>query len=306
MTGVLAAPPVVYALALVPAVLWGFSPVLSKRGMAAGGGAVQAALTVVVVDTSLYWVALLVRQGLDAFAGLTPASLGVFAVAGFVGTALGRIAVFHGVDRVGASVNSAVISARPLFATVLAVLALGEPVGASTAAGVAVLVVGLALLAVSKGGDVSGWTPRDLLFPLAAAAFFAGGNVLRRYGLQASPVNSLEAVAVNETAALVALGGYALARRGEGAFASPRRSYLYFAASGTLTAIALLSLFAALAHPAGRVAVVDPLAATAPLFTAGFAYVVLGDLERVTRGVVAGAALVVAGVALVTLGPVLL
>ncbi len=306
MTGVLAAPPVVYALALIPAVLWGFSPVLSKRGMAAGGGAVQAALTVVVVDTSLYWAALLVRQGLDVFAGLTPASLGVFAVAGFVGTALGRIAVFHGVDRVGASVNSAVISARPLFATVLAVLALGEPVVASTAAGVAVLVVGLALLAVSKGGDVSGWTPRDLLFPLAAAAFFAGGNVLRRYGLQTSPVNSLEAVAVNETAALVALAGYALARRGEGAFGFPRRSYLYFAASGTLTAVALLSLFAALAHPAGRVAVVDPLAATAPLFTAGFAYALLGDLERVTRGVVAGAALVVAGVALVTLGPVLL
>ena len=130
--------------------------------------------------------------------------------------------------------------------------------------------------------------------------------MLRRYGLQASPINALEAVAVNETAALVALGGYALARKGTDVLDFPRRSYLYFAGSGTLTAVALLSLFTALARPAGRVAIVDPLAATAPLFTAVFAYFLLGDLERVTRGVVAGAALVVAGVALVTLGPAVL
>jgi drug/metabolite transporter (DMT)-like permease len=43
--------------------------------------------------------------------------------------------------------------------------------------------------------------------------------------------------------------------------------------------------------------------ATAPLFTAVFAAVFLKDLERVTRGVVAGGLLVVVGVALVTLGP---
>ena len=40
-----------------------------------------------------------------------------------------------------------------------------------------------------------------------------------------------------------------------------------------------------------------------PVTTAVFAAVFLRDLERVTRGVVAGGALVVLGVALVTLGP---
>ena len=305
MAGLLSAPPEVYALALVPAVLWGFSPVLSKRGMAADGNAVQAALVVVVVDSALYWTALLLRQGFDVFAGLTPATLGVFAVAGLFGTALGRIAVFNGVDRVGASVNSAAISARPLFATALAVVFLGEAVDPLAAAGVVVLVVGLAVLALAKGGDLSGWGPRDLLFPVAAACLFAVGNVLRRFGLQTSPTNALEAVALNETAALVALGGYAAVRLGGDAATFPRRSYLYFAGSGTITAVALLSLFTALSLPAGRVAIVDPLTATAPLFTAAFAYVLLGDLERVTRGIVAGAALIVAGTALVTVGPAL-
>ncbi|QKY21007.1 DMT family transporter [Halolamina sp. CBA1230] len=307
MADALAAPPVVYALALLPALLWGFSPVLSKRGMAAGGGSLQASLVVVIVDSALYLVALAVLQGGNAFADLSPETLGIFLLAGVVGTALGRLSTFAGVDRVGASVNSAGISARPLFATLLAVVFLGEPAALTTAVGVVVLVVGLAALALAKGGDIGGWEPYELLFPVAAAVCFAIGNVLRRYGLTSSSVSSLEAVALNELAALAVLAGYAVARgRLRDLREAPKETWAYFAGSGTITAFALLSLFAALGHPQGTVAVVDPLAATAPLFTTVFAYFLLGDLERVTRGVVVGAALIVLGVALVTAGPALL
>jgi DME family drug/metabolite transporter len=307
MADALAAPPVVYALALVPALLWGFSPVLSKRGMAAGGTSLQASLAVVIVDSALYVAALAVLRGGDAFAGLTTETLGVFLLAGVFGTALGRLATFAGVDRVGASVNSAGVSARPLFATLLAVGFLGEPAALTTAVGVVILVVGLAALALAKGGDISGWEPYELLFPIGAAVCFAVGNVLRRYGLTSSSVTSLEAVALNELAALAVLAGYAVARGRLGDLrGAPRETWKYFAGSGTITAVALLSLFAALGHPQGTVAIVDPLAATAPLFTTVFAYFLLDDLERVTRGVVGGAALIVLGVALVTAGPALL
>ncbi|MFB6068985.1 MAG: EamA family transporter [Halobacterium sp.] len=291
----------VFALALVPAVLWGFSPVLSKRGMAAGGSSLQASLTLVVVDTSLYLAALLVLQGVDAFGSVTPTAAAVFLGAGALGTALGRLAVFTGVDRVGASINSAGISSRPLFATALAAAFLGQSVRPVVGVGILVLVAGLVVLALSKGGDLSGWNPRDLVFPLAAAFFFGAGNVARAYGLAEFPATTLlEAVAMNELGALVALAGYgAYAARGD-VFSAPKRTYAYFAGSGTLTAVALLSLFAAL--EVGRVAIVDPLAATAPLFTTVFAAVLLRDLERVTKGVVAGAALVVAGAAIVVLG----
>ncbi|MFB6171698.1 MAG: EamA family transporter [Haloarculaceae archaeon] len=312
----LSAPVEVYALAMVPALLWGLAPVFSKRGMSAGGGPLQAALVVVAVDSTLYWLALVAlyvlnllpsltpdrAAGAGLFPGLTLGTLALFVVAGFIGTALGRIAVFAGVDRVGASVNSAAISTRPLFATLLAVLFLGEAPSLLTAAGVVVLVGGLVVLALAKGGDIEGWEPRDLLLPVSAAAMFAVGNVLRRYGFETTATTSLEAVALNETAALVALTGYAVVRGRTDLLEMPRRTYGYFAVSGTLTAVALVSLFAAFRHPAGRVVVVDPLAATAPLFTAVFAYFLLGDLERVTRGVVAGAVFVVAGAALVTIG----
>jgi drug/metabolite transporter (DMT)-like permease len=294
----LSAPPVVYALALVPAVLWGFSPVLSKRGMDAGGAPLQASLVVVTVDTALY-AAALVAVGGRPLAGLDLGTAALFLGAGVVGTALGRLATFAGVERLGASVNSAAISARPLFAGAFAVGLLGERVSLPTVAGVVVLVAGLVWLALARGGDVRGWEPADLRFPLAGAACFALGNVVRRFGLNTTEATALQAVALNEAAALVALGAYTLAVRRD-ALAAPRRSYALFAGSGAITAVALLSLFAALAAPGGRVVVVDPLAASAPLFTAVFAAVLLGDVERVTRGVVGGAALIVAGAALVT------
>ncbi|MFC7166725.1 DMT family transporter [Halospeciosus flavus] len=288
----------VYLLALLPAVLWGLSPVFSKRGMAAGGSALQASLVVVVVDSLLFWAALVALQGVDLFANLTLPAVATFAVAGVVGTSLGRLATFVGVHRVGASVNSAGISTRPLFATLLAVGWLGETVSPGMVLGIVVLIVGLVVLALAKGGDIGGWRPRDLLFPLAAAFAFGLGNVLRKFGLDTYDATVLEAVALNETAALVALGAFLVARRGTDVLAAPRETYGYFAVSGTLTAFALASLFAAL--ELGRVAVVDPLAATAPLFTTLFSAVFLRDLEVVTRGVVAGALLVVVGVGMVT------
>lgn len=305
----LSAPPVVVALAFLPAVLWGIEPVLSKRGMAAGGTPTAAALTVVVVDSLLFWVALVLTQGIDVFASLTLEALGIFVFAGAVGTALGRLAVFAGVRRVGASVTSACAGAQPVVATALAAGLLGEYVGLSTALGVALLAAGIATFARSRGGDAGGWQRYEILIPLAAATFFAVGNVVRRFGLGLSSVSLLEAVAINETAAAPVLAGYFLVLRGrtsEGERAGilgSRRALPWFVASGLVTAVALLALFAALAHPAGRVAVVDPIAALAPLFTPPAAALFLRDVERVTGGVVVGTSLAVAGAVLVAVSP---
>jgi len=291
----------VYLLALVPAVIWGFTPILDKRGMSLDGTALQAASTVVVVDLSLFVLALLVLRGPDLLAGLDPTLAGLFLFAGATGTALGRLTVFIGVDRVGASINSAVVSARPLFATAFAFGLLGEPVSLLTGVGIAVLVVGLVVLSLARGGDLAGWTTPDLLYPLASAVLFAFGNVLRRYGLETGGADVLQAVALNEAGALLVFLAYAAVRGPDGFRSADRRSYGYFAVSGTLTAVALLSLFGALALPAGRVAIVESLTSTAPLFTTVFAFFLLRDVERVTLGVVVGAVLVVVGAALVTL-----
>ncbi|WP_247730955.1 DMT family transporter [Halovivax limisalsi] len=292
--------PEVIALAVLPALLWGFIPILDKRGMAGGGGSLQASLMVVIVDSTIYWLALLALSGGSAFDGLTPEILAVFVAAGVVGSGFGRLTIYVGVDRVGASLNSAIISSRPLFATLIALVWLDEPLGPATAVGVVILVAGLAVLARSKGGDLSGWRPIDLWWPIASAALFAFANVARRFGMLESPLSVLEAVTLNETAGLVALGGYALATRERSLLEKPRETYVYFAGSGLVTTVAMLSLMAALGLAEGRIAVVDSLVATAPLFTVVFAAVFLRRVERVTKGVVLGAGLIVAGAVMIT------
>jgi len=296
----------VYLLAFLPAIIWGFTPVLDKRGMALEATPLQASMVVVVVDLSLFLVALLLTRGLDLLAGVDLTAAGLFLFSGVLGTALGRLTVFDGVKRVGASINSAVVSARPLFAAVFAFGLLGESVSIATGLGIVVLVAGLVTLSLSKGGDLAGWKRRELLFPLASAAFFALGNVIRRYGLEVGGADVLQAVAINEAGALVAFLAYAVVGSSVDLRSMDPRSIGYFAASGSLTSLALLSMFGALALPAGRVAIVESLGATAPLFTTGFAYLFLKDLERVTRGILLGAVLVMIGVALVTLGPLVI
>lgn len=300
----LSAPQLVYVLALAPAFLWGFGPILDKRAMSEGGAPLQATVVVLFVDILLFALALVVQWTLDGKVPLVDLPLwvlGLFVLGGIFGTAIGRLATFAGVRLLGASVNSAAISARPLFATIFAVGLLGESPTMLTLAGVVVLVFGLVLLTVGKGGDIRGWESKYLVFPIVAAAAFGIGNVIRRYGLTATDATVLEALFLNEVTALAILGGFALVRRREQLTGAPRRTYGLFAASGVITAFALFSLFAALAHPAGRVVIVDPLTATAPLFTTIFSYFLLRDLERVTPSVVGGAALIVVGAVLVTI-----
>jgi uncharacterized membrane protein len=292
----------VYLLAISPAVFWGISSVLSKRGLANGGETHQATLVVIGVDALIYWLILVARQGVNAFSGLTPVAVGIFLAAGAFGTAMGRLFVFAGIERVGASVNSAVISTRPLFAALLAAGFLSEQITPSIAIGIVILVIGLSVLALGRGGDVNGWDAYEMLFPLAAAGCFAVGNVLRRFGLQSSSMTVFEALTANASAAVIVLALYTTATGSWDTLRSSRESYRYFGASAVLTALSVLALFTALSLPNGRVAIVDSLAATSPLFTVMFSLVFLRDLEQVTRGVIIGAGIVVARVTFITSG----
>jgi drug/metabolite transporter (DMT)-like permease len=294
----------VVALALLSAVLWGASEPVAKLGFERGGTPFQVALTVVFVSTVLYWVALAVQgqRILDQAVFV----LGVFAFTGVLGTAIARVVSYTGVQRVGASVNSAGINTRPVVATVLAVIVLGESLALQTAIGIVIVVAGLIALAFSKGGDIRGWKVRDLVFPLGAATAFAIGNVLRRYGFTISDVSPLEGVALNETAGLIGLVVYIIVRhRGDvrGFLEAPRAAYAYFVGCGLLSAVALLSLFAALQR--GRVVVVDPISSPTSLFALLFTAILLRDIERVTPRLILGVVLVVVGVVLITAPEVL-
>ena len=288
----------VFLFAGLAALFLGAGPAISKRGLSMGGTWMQAVLLVLVTRTALFWVVLLGLAGADPFDGLSPFVAGVFVLGGVLASGVGRIVFSIGIDRIGSSLSNAFTNTRPLFAVLLAVAWLGETVTPGMAAGVLVLVCGLAVLSLSRGGDVSGWRRSDLVFPLAAALVFAAGNVVRRFGFTVSSVTSLQAITVGETAALLSMLAFAAATGRLGSDGAPRSAFGYFALNGLTASVGLFAMFAALR--AGPVSVVDPIAATAPLVTTAIAALVLRDVERITSRLVFGVVLVVAGVALLT------
>lgn len=290
----------VYLFAVASAVFRGVDPIVSKRGLEGGGNWLQNTLVVLAVRVAVFWSVLLVASGAHPLRGVTLRTIAVFAFAGVLAAGVGQLAFYLGVARVGSSVSTTVTNSRPLFAVALAVLWLGELVTPVMGLGVLVLVAGLFVISVSKGGDISGWRRIDLAFPLLAAVAFAGGNVVRRFGFTTETVSVVQALAINDLAAFAAVAGYAVAAGRLDALSAPRRSYGLFAVAGLLVGAAMLLLFEALAR--GPVSVVDPIVATAPLFTALVASVLLRDVERITRGLVVGTVLVVVGVALITGG----
>lgn len=290
-----------YALAILPSLLWGFSPILSKRALSDGGDYLQAAFVLVLVCGTVYWSLLLSTHSIGSlFDGYSPYVMLIFFTGGIVGTTLGRLTAFSGVEKVGASLANTIISTRPLFSGVLAVLLLEETVTWTMGGGILAVVLGLMCLSQSRGGDRGGWQVSDLLFPLAAAVAFGGGNVLRRYGLMMSDVSALEAVALNEVGALFALAPFVIGISFDRITGASTKSWWLFGAHGLITSVALISMFEALRR--GPVVIVDPFASLAPLFTVFFSYLFLKDLETVTRGIIVGAVVVFIGVVLITVG----
>lgn len=295
----MAASPLVYALGLVTAVLWGASPIFSKRGQSYGANWLQNTLVILTTRAALFWVLLLAFTPIDALlVGVTGAVLVIFLFAGAVASGFGRLVFYVGVERVGASVTSAFTNVRPLITVLIAIAWLGEAVTPQLGVGVVVLVIGLSLLSLSRGGDIRGWRTRDLVFPLLAATAFAIGNTTRRFGLTVTDATVLQAITINETAGLVVLGAYGVFLADTPVRGIPRRSIGYFGLSGLFTGVGLIALFEALDR--GPVSIVDPLTATGPLFTLILAYALIGDLERVTRRMLLGIVLAVIGAGLIT------
>lgn len=291
----------VAALALLTAAGWGASDPLAKLGMERGGSPFQVSLTVVFVSVVVYWAAIVARG--TPLSTLSLWVIGLFIATGLTATAMARVLSYIGVQRAGASVSSATVNTRPVWATILAVVFLGEVVTMQGILGILFVVGGLIALAFSKGGDITGWKKRDLLFPLAAALTFAAGNVVRRFVFTEHSVTALEGVAINETAGLIGLTAYLVYRHGSdfGTFLkAPKQAYGYFVACGLLSALSLFALFAALER--GRVVIVDPLSSPTSLFAILFTFIFLRRVEKITGQLVIGAVLVISGVVLIT-GP---
>jgi DME family drug/metabolite transporter len=217
-----------------------------------------------------------------------------FALAGIVGTTGGRLFRFMAIERVGASVSSALINLYPFVAAGLAILLLGEAVTMPILAGTAVIVGGTILLSAS--GSILGFRTSELIFPFLSAACFGAVAILRKLGLGGA--GPLLGFAINVTTALITFTAFLAASGQLRRLRWGRGSLRYLLAAGIFENAGVL--FTVLALRAGSVSVVAPLAGTTPLFVLALSRIFLRDLEPLSVRLVVGTLLIVLGVYLIT------
>jgi drug/metabolite transporter, DME family len=280
----------VAALALSSALLSAAATVLIRQGLRGYGPLTGVWLNMLVGAVGL-WIAVLLTGGVGR---ATPTAVGLFVLAGLIGTVAGRVLRFIAIEAVGASITGAFANVTPLVSSGLAILLLGEDVTVPVVLGTLVIVAGATLL--SFGGRSLGVRPVQLWLPILSATCFGIVAILRKVALDGmAPVPG---TAVNVTTALVAFTGYLLASGQAGAMGCRGASLAYFVAAGVAENAGVFLVVLALSL--GTVSVVAPLTNVTPLFVIVFSLLFLRGIESLNARVIGGSALIVVGAIMIT------
>jgi drug/metabolite transporter (DMT)-like permease len=182
----------------------------------------------------------------------------------------------------------------PLFSSLIAVIAFGEPLRLALALGTLLVVAGGIALAWEGERPVGYRAYGAALAVTVAAAFGLRDNVARAVSedVAADPLAQTTVLMLGASILLLAN-----VLRRPAALPRVKAAFAPFASSALLTALAQGTLFEALDR--ARVTVVAPLAGTGVLWTVVFAAIFLGRSELIGRRLVVVAVLVVAGGTLV-------
>ena len=195
----------------------------------------------------------------------------IFAAVGLVFPVVVSILAVRANERLGPAVAGAVGNVTPVFAVLGAVLFLGEPVGPGQLAGLALVVGGVALMALRGGAGGRHWSLWVLAIPLAAALVRGAIQPAIKTGL-ALWHEPLAAAAIGyalSSLVIVALVGRRALRAGP---VDPAGRW-WFVAVGLSNGTATFLLYAALGL--GSITVVAPLVAVFPLMAVVMSYLLL-------------------------------
>lgn len=222
----------------------------------------------------------------------------IFTLCGCLFPATVTLLTFEANRHVGPSITGAFGNLTPLFATLMAVILLGELPRVEELAGMAIILFGVLLIVGAPRTipqNAFGWAIGLLLL----GAFIRGlVQPLVKSGLADWP-NPFAAslIAYIMSAAVILTAG--LAREGRGVLRPAPAGLPWFVPVGLLNGLSVLLIYAALAR--GTVAVVASLVACYPLATLLFSRVLLGAGGFGGR-IASGAILTVAGVAVLLHG----
>ncbi|MCS7129527.1 MAG: DMT family transporter [Candidatus Caldarchaeum sp.] len=270
--------------ALGAALFFSLSRILVRLGLR-DGYVNQAHYTSVLLNNVCLWPVAAIYTYIY---GQTPSliSLAVFLAAGIFATGLGRLLTFTTLKTMTATESTPFVSVSPLFATLIAILLLGETATPRIIVGT-VLVVG-GLLAVSNLKEHV--FRLSILTGLTASFFYSLGEALRKYGTTLTP-NPPAGAAIGSLAALAFLPFY----RNHASNQITRNKFFFM--SGISTSAALLLVFVAYALTPLVIAV--PLINTSPLFTIVLSLLIARKTENFKLQVIAGCLTVMLGILLI-------
>ena len=218
-----------------------------------------------------------------------------FALAGLIVPSLSMTFQTLSVRMLGPGLTAGLASTSPVFAMILAVTVLGEMVSPGTLAGTAIVVGGIAFIALRARGAGASWPLWAIAVPLGAALTRGLSHNIVKHGLDGLP-SPMTAALVGSTVSMIVLStAHLAAGRSLPAW---NVGYGWFALCGILNGIGLVGLSTALAY--GEVVVVAPLVATTPVFTLLIGWLFFRR-ETVTWSTIAAIAIIIFGCLLVIL-----
>ncbi len=284
-------------LAIGASFFWGLSYIISRVGLRHSG--VLSGVFITSLSGLCYSLVMsLLCIDLAVFANR---AVLFFIAAGVIGPFIGRVLLYMGLDRVGASIGTPLSEIRPLYAAIGAVLFLGEGLTPSIILGTLLIIVGVITISLEEaGGQIEKrWSKSDLIFPILAGVCGGILHVLRKMGLNGIPV-PIAGVTVQNASALLLFPLLGLTQRGRHRLVlTDKRAWIIFSFSGLSMFLAQLCVFFALGS--GKVVVVSPLSSLSPFFVLLLVRVFLRELEKVTWRIVLGVILTVGGTAVMTL-----
>lgn len=283
---------------LMAAVFWGLAPIFSKKSFTEDGEPAIAAMIYATIGSIGLLLASVVIY--DFSTVLESASIRKFApfiLSGVIGTALGRILNYNGIDKLGSSINAGLVSFNPVFASLIALIFLGETYTYIQISAVFTSSIGLLIISYSGGGEKDGWKKTWLVLPLSAALAYGSGAVLRRYGLEMDAVQPILATGVNEISALFVISMYVSFKSNQAVSEVLTGKYSYLIIGGVLNSCGIMSLFASLDQ--GPVVIGTTLSSLSAVVTLTVTAFYMSEFEEVNREQVIGTLLTVVSVVIV-------
>jgi len=170
------------AWSLVAAFGFGITQAMNRKANLLAG-AYRAAFGLLLAVDGVLIIRMLVTGEFRLLADAPLSALASFVGSATIHYALGWTLLAFSQQQVGVSRTGAVVSATPLVGTLLAAVFLDEPITAATGAGVALAVVGVAIISVSRSsGDDQRWSIP--WFGLGVSLCWGTSPMLIRNGLE--------------------------------------------------------------------------------------------------------------------------